>query len=370
MKALKLTREEALDETDRLAEVVCSEPWLMAVLPKPDGNGKYDYYPEAYPPGGGGSLMRKCPTEWPELGRICGRVCPPNGTDGSPCCDCQATWEGENLERLLRDWPGDAEHWRRLSYRRISWRDFRDGPDDETAPDEYGPLLADEQEASKGQSADWRRGLRKVLLSLDPPRKRPGINAPGCNLEILPEDSESLEAEIAYYETQEAANREPWRKEARPWAQNVKPEAQRVNPWRAGRHLAEAKKPRERTQESIRAQVERLWTPLHDWPTPNRVVGNLYPRPELADPYLRAISEFTAMRPLDSGEYERCCPAVWLGWGLCVDAGPRQCPIRCRGDWKDKCGNKRTTIDDIAQRAAELQGRQLMPDHPEMLVQD
>jgi len=56
-------------------ELVCSDSWVLALVPKVGGE-RWALRLHLYPPGGDQTAMREC--------RICHRVCPPNGTGGSP----------------------------------------------------------------------------------------------------------------------------------------------------------------------------------------------------------------------------------------------------------------------------------------------
>jgi hypothetical protein len=80
-----------------LREVVCSEYWLNEIVSPVDEMGDvWLIHQDAYPPRGNTTTpMRQCP--------CCGRICPPNGPAGSPCCDCQAE---HDLDAMLK-WIAD-----------------------------------------------------------------------------------------------------------------------------------------------------------------------------------------------------------------------------------------------------------------------
>ena len=197
-------------------KVICSESWVESIV-KPSADGQtWLYLPDDYPPGGGETLMRDCPT--------CRRICPPAGADGSPCCDCQTEKEQrgflkwalhrqrrELLPELRRRWWGSA----------ICYADFMDRP---TAGllgglclEQYGeptteategnalyfddlvdsPTASDERSQSNAVT-DPRLSLEIARRRLNPPKKELGVRASGCQIVLLPEDEHVLLKEIAY----------------------------------------------------------------------------------------------------------------------------------------------------------------------------
>jgi len=218
----------ALDRRNRLRDgVVCSEPWLETVV-RPSADGQtWLYLPEVYPPGGGKTLMRNCPA--------CGRICPPSGADGSPCCDCRTEKEQRGflkwaLQRRQRELlPDLRRRWWRSA---ISYADFVERPTagllgglclgqpgEDTAEEEEGNAFCADAEGpstsdEKGQTGSISdpvasREIALRRLGWNPSRrtrrtdwrtvKREKGRCPGCQFLLLPEGKGKLQEEIAYY---------------------------------------------------------------------------------------------------------------------------------------------------------------------------
>jgi hypothetical protein len=193
----------------------CSWPWAEACVSWNAVDGKWDLLPGVFPPGGAETLMQECP--------ICKRVCPPNGADGSSCCDCQTEKEerdflkwaihGQNRELL----PNLGRLWWRSA---ISYADFMERPTagllggsclEQSAEgmtgaaegnafyaDADGPTTSDERGRTNNVT-DPRLALQIALRRLNP-RKKEG-RCPGCQILLLPESENVLQEEIAYFET-------------------------------------------------------------------------------------------------------------------------------------------------------------------------
>ena len=220
MTARGMDFETALRRRRRLrAEVVCSEPWVEAIVQPGDETDAWLYLPDVFPPGGAATAMRLCP--------VCRRIAPPSIQPG-PCCDCQV----EQEERAFGKWLLRRERRDLLAeLGRLWWRSaipYADQPiaivrrrTKSRAPsNRYGgaSLGGDDApltEAEEGCPYDTRElgggaesapgsmaGELSIALEiarrrLDPPKKE-DARAPGCQLVLLPESKTRLLAEIAY----------------------------------------------------------------------------------------------------------------------------------------------------------------------------
>ncbi len=210
---------EAVETTEALRDkVCCSQPWVDAVVVSEAGNHGRIWYrlDGVFPPGGNKTLMRKCPS--------CGRICPPNGQKGNPCCDCEAADSWLAIHRYersqcYRDLVPDLlhRHWPSA----ISYSDFLADPRaglpgtdkqslrfariverltslDATCgtPDE-GPVASDE--SILGNVLDPRVAVSIAVGHLTRPREG-SRKHPGCQLVLLPETEEGLRKEICHYQ--------------------------------------------------------------------------------------------------------------------------------------------------------------------------
>lgn len=112
MTARKIDFWDALRYRNQLRSgLICSESWLETVVAYSANAQSWIFDPNLYPPGGSQTLMREC--------SVCGRVCPPNGAGGSPCCDCEA----EAAELAFREWVRQPSRaWLKGRLLRIWWR--------------------------------------------------------------------------------------------------------------------------------------------------------------------------------------------------------------------------------------------------------
>ncbi|KPJ77408.1 MAG: hypothetical protein AMS14_00610 [Planctomycetes bacterium DG_20] len=201
-----------------LGTAFCSARWLAALFEpvRQEGQVLYRYRRGAYPPGGKQSLMRTCPA--------CGRMSPPNGVPGSACCDCETEAAQEAFLARLRTGHGRdlaADLQRRWWPRRVTDAEFvacptagavlgqDEGglsvPETETqegcafdfAEWSDGPLVPEDR-PQRTSLGDYRVALAIALRRLSPPKKEAGRH-PGCRVVLLPETSDALKREIAYY---------------------------------------------------------------------------------------------------------------------------------------------------------------------------
>ena len=214
--------ETALRRRRRLREeVVCSGPWVEAIIQPGEGTDSWRYLPDVFPPGGADTAMRLCP--------ICKRIAPPSIRPEPVCCDCRI----EREERVFGKWLLRRKRRELLAeLGRLWWRSaipYADQPiavvrrrrKNRTPSNRFGgaslstdsaPLTAaeegcpyDTRELDGGGELD--RGSMAGELSiameiarrrLDPPKKEDAW-ASGCQLVLLPESKTKLLAEIAYY---------------------------------------------------------------------------------------------------------------------------------------------------------------------------
>lgn len=196
----------------------CSAPWLAASFDvvHTEDQMLYRRRRDFYPPGGNASLMQRCP--------VCGRMCPPNGARGDPCCDCETEAAHEAFLARLRA-PAcrdmDADLQRRWWPRRVTYAEFMASPTAGTlfgqedaaqfVPETEevegcafdfsewsdGPW-APEDRPRKSTVGDYREALAAALRRLNPRKKEAGRH-PGCQIVLLPEPREALLKEIAYH---------------------------------------------------------------------------------------------------------------------------------------------------------------------------
>lgn len=202
-------------------EVVCSEPWVEAIIEPVEGMDHWQYLPDVYPPGGAATAMRPC--------SICERVAPPSAQEEACCCDCLI----EQEERLFGKWLLRRERRDLLAeLGRLWWRSAIPCADlpvavirrrrRKRAPTNRlgGAALSTDTlpltEAEEGCPYDTREldgevegdrgsgpGELSVALEiarhrLDPPKKEEA-RASGGQIVLLPESETGLLAEIAYY---------------------------------------------------------------------------------------------------------------------------------------------------------------------------
>ena len=221
MTARGMDFETALRRRRRLrAEVVCSEPWVEAIVQPGDETDCWLYLPDVFPPGGAATAMRLCP--------VCERIAPPSIQLGPCCCDCQV----EQEERTFGKWLLRRERRDLLAeLGRLWWRSaipYADQPiavvrrrrRNRAPSNRYGgaalsagdahmteaedDCLYDTREFDGGaerapgsMAGELSIALEIARRRLDPP-KQEDARAPGCQFVLLPESKMRLLAEIAY----------------------------------------------------------------------------------------------------------------------------------------------------------------------------
>jgi hypothetical protein len=203
-------------------EVVCSEPWVEAIVRPGEGTDSWRYLPDVFPPGGAATAMRLCP--------ICERLAPPSTQPEPCCCDCRIEQEERVfgkwlLRRERRDllaelgglWWRSAVPYADLPVAVVHHRRKNRAPTnrfggaalstdaapmaeaEEGCPYDTRELDDGRDEGDRGNGpAEFSIALEIARRRLDPPKKE-AARASGCQLVLLPESKTKLMAEISYY---------------------------------------------------------------------------------------------------------------------------------------------------------------------------
>ncbi|MBN2584947.1 MAG: hypothetical protein JXL80_17925 [Planctomycetes bacterium] len=202
-------------------EVVCSEPWVEAMVQPADGMDHWRYLADVFPPGGPATAMRLCPT--------CERLAPPSVQPEPCCCDCRIEQEErvfgkwllrrerrDLLAELGRLWWRSAVPYADLPVAVVHRRKKNRAPTNRFGGAALSTDVAPLTEAEEGCPYDTREldgegegdrggepGESSIALEiarrrLDPPKKE-AARASGCQLVLLPESKTMLMAEITYY---------------------------------------------------------------------------------------------------------------------------------------------------------------------------